>query len=316
MTELRTAAETAIHQCMNLKNSESCVIVTDDQLYPIGDALYDVASEVTPDTMIINYPPGATDGSEPPASVAAAMAESDVVLAPTSKSLSHTRARTNATEEGVRIATLPGVTEDLFVSGLDVEYSVIESHCQNIRRQVDEADEIRVTTNGGTDITFTIGDRSFMSDTGIVHDPGQMSNLPAGEVAVSPTTANGTFVVDGTMMPYGLLEGEKLRFEVEDGLVVKISDNQLRDIIDDAAEKVGKAAYNVAELGIGANVAITDLVGSVLLDEKAAGTVHIAIGDDVGMGGDVEAPIHLDGIIKSPTVYADGEVVDLPTNSK
>jgi leucyl aminopeptidase (aminopeptidase T) len=50
----------------------------------------------------------------------------------------------------------------------------------------------------------------------------------------------------------------------------------------------------------------------VLLDEKAAGTVHVAIGDDAGIGGDTEAPVHLDGIIRDPTVYADGEEVELP----
>jgi leucyl aminopeptidase (aminopeptidase T) len=57
-------------------------------------------------------------------------------------------------------------------------------------------------------------------------------------------------------------------------------------------------------------------VGSVLLDEKAGGTVHIAIGDDHGIGGDVHAPIHLDGILREPTVYADGEVVDLPQDER
>ena len=63
---------------------------------------------------------------------------------------------------------------------------------------------------------------------------------------------------------------------------------------------MGRDAYNLAELGIGTNVAVTDLVGSVLLDEKAAGTVHIAIGDDAGIGGDTDAPLHLDGIIRNP----------------
>jgi leucyl aminopeptidase (aminopeptidase T) len=70
--------------------------------------------------------------------------------------------------------------------------------------------------------------------------------------------------------------------------------------------------YNLAELGIGTNVAVTDLVGSVLLDEKAAGTVHVAIGDNAGIGGETEAPIHSDGVIRNPTVYADGEEVALP----
>ena len=50
----------------------------------------------------------------------------------------------------------------------------------------------------------------------------------------------------------------------------------------------------------------------MLLDEKAGGTVHIAISDDQGIGGDVEAPIHLDGILREPAVYADGEEIDLP----
>jgi leucyl aminopeptidase (aminopeptidase T) len=57
---------------------------------------------------------------------------------------------------------------------------------------------------------------------------------------------------------------------------------------------------------------VRELVGSVLLDEKAAGTVHIAIGDDASIGGDVNAPLHLDGIVREPTVYADGAEVELP----
>jgi leucyl aminopeptidase (aminopeptidase T) len=185
-----------------------------------------------------------------------------------------------------------------------------------------------VTTDRGTDITFRPGDREWLSDTGLVHEPGDFSNLPAGEVFVSPETANGTYVVDGTMMPHGLLEaGETLSFEVEDGFVTHISDDDIRDQVETAAEEVGdaaegtstssdasrrNAAYNLAELGIGTNVAVTDLVGSVLLDEKAGGTVHIALGDDAGIGGDTDAPIHLDGIIRDPTVYADGDPVDLP----
>src|SRR5436853_489523 len=54
-----------------------------------------------------------THAAEPPAPVAAAMAAADVVLAPTIQSLSHTAARKAASEAGVRIATLPGVTEEM-----------------------------------------------------------------------------------------------------------------------------------------------------------------------------------------------------------
>jgi len=312
---LRAPAETAVEQCMNLGSTESCAVVTDDKRQAIGEALYAVASEITDDAVLLRYPPGDQHGEEPPEPVAAAIAGADVVLAPTTKSLSHTEARTAANEAGARVATLPGITDGVFLMGLDADYESIAAECERVLEQVADADEIRVTTDLGTDITFEPGAREWQLDTGIVHQPGEMSNLPAGEVFVSPEDANGTYVVDGTMMPHGKLEGERLEFEVDDGYVTRISDEEIRTQVEDAAEEVGEAAYNLAELGIGTNLAVEDLVGSVLLDEKAAGTVHIALGDDHGIGGDTHAPIHLDGIITEPTVYADGEVVDLPKSS-
>jgi leucyl aminopeptidase (aminopeptidase T) len=313
-SDLSEAADTAIGQCLNVTAGETVVVVTDDKRAPIGEALYAAATDVTDDATILRYPPAEQHGTEPPAPVAAAMAESDVFLAPTTKSLSHTRARGAACDAGARGATLPGITEDVFTTGLDADYAAIDAACDDVLAQIDDADEIRVTSPEGTDITFGIGDREWLADTGMVHEPGDFSNLPAGEVFVAPATATGTFVVDGTMMPHGLLDdGRTLTFEVVDGQVTAISDDAIRADVEAAAEAVGDAAYNLAELGIGTNVGVDELVGSVLLDEKAGGTVHIAIGDNAGIGGETDAPIHLDGILRHPTVFADGEEIDLPT---
>jgi leucyl aminopeptidase (aminopeptidase T) len=307
------AAETAVGQCLNVQADETCVVVTDDRRQPIGEALYDAALDATEDAVIVRYPPGPQHGAEPPAPVAAALKAADVFLAPTSKSLSHTRARSNATEAGARGATLPGITEEVFTTGLDADYDEIAVECEAMLEQVEGADEVRVTSPQGTDITFELGDRVWHDDTGIVHEPGDFSNLPAGEVFVSPENANGTYVVDGTIRPHGLLEeGQTVTFEVEGGYITDISDDAVRADVEEAAEQVGQNAYNMAELGIGTNIGVTDLIGSTLLDEKAGGTVHIALGDDAGIGGDNDAPIHLDGILREPTVYVDGEEAELP----
>lgn len=308
---LRTAAETAIHDCMDLGTEESCLVVTDDERESVGETLHDVAAETTAAAAVIRYPPGESHGEEPPAPVAAAMTGADVVLAPTSRSLSQTRARTDASEAGARVATLPGITPAVFETGLDADYDRIAAECGRLRKALADADEVRVTDDNGTDLTIAPGDREWREDTGVVHDPGGMTNLPAGETFVSPVTADGRYVVDGTMMPHGRLE-TPIEFEVEDGSVTSISDPAVRETVEDAATEVGNAAYNLAELGVGANHAVTDLVGSVLLDEKAGGTVHVAVGDDAGIGGDTGAPIHLDGVLTDPTLYADGERVDLP----
>jgi leucyl aminopeptidase (aminopeptidase T) len=312
MSELRDPAETAVRQCMNLQADESFTVVTDEKREHIAEALYEVAGEITDDVSLVRYPVGEQHGAEPPEGVAAAMAGSDVVLAPTTKSLSHTTARADATAGGTRAATLPGITEEVFVTGLDADYDRIAEACEDVLAQVADAEQLRVTSLQGTDITLEPGDREWIPDTGIVHGAGDFSNLPAGEVFVSPETANGRVVVDGTMRPHGLLEETQVAFTVENGAVTDIEDESVRAELETAAETAGEDVYNLAELGIGTNVAVTDLVGSVLLDEKAGGTVHLAIGDDHAIGGDVAVPIHLDGILTDPTVYADGTELDLP----
>jgi leucyl aminopeptidase (aminopeptidase T) len=310
---LRTPAKTAIEQCLNLQPEESCAIVTDEKRQAIGEALYNVATEITDDATIVRYPVGSQHGEEPPEPVAAAMAGADVMLAPTTKSLSHTTARMDATDGGTRAATLPGITDGVFLMGLDADYESIREECHAVLEQVADANEIRVTSPQGTDITMQVGAREWREDTGIVHEPGAFSNLPAGEVFVSPESGDGTVVVDGTMMPHGELDDDQVvQFDVSDGYVTEIEDEAIQEQVETAADEVGDAAYNLAELGIGTNTAVTELVGSVLLDEKAGGTVHIAIGDNHAIGGDVEAPIHLDGILREPTVFADGSQISLP----
>jgi Leucyl aminopeptidase (aminopeptidase T) len=312
--KLAAAATTAVEKCASLKPTESCVIVTDHNRRPIAGALFDAAQTVSDTVSLIQYPPGSQHGEEPPAFVARAMSDADVFFAPTTKSISHTRARGEACDAGARGATLPGITEDVFTTGLDADYQTISEHSRDIYDQVADANEIRITSPAGTDFRVTPGEREWYQDTGSIDTAGAFSNLPAGEVFVAPVTATGKYVVDGTMRPHGRVDPDSpLEFEVEDGTVSSISDDAIRNQVETAAEAVGDAAYNLAELGIGTNIGVNTLVGSVLLDEKAAGTVHVAIGDNAGIGGETNAPLHLDGIIQNPTVYADDKKVSLPS---
>lgn len=308
-------ARVAIETCLAVGPDESVAVVTDEKRRPIGSAIYDQAATITDDVTLLEYPVGGQHGEEPPAAIASALAGVDVFLAPTTKSLSHTRAREAATEAGARGATLPGITESVFEAGMAVNYEAVAKTSEVIYEAVCDADTITITSPAGTDITITPGDRPWKTDTGLVHEPGSFSNLPAGEVFISPASATGRVVVDGTMEPHGRLDDQTVAFEVQDGQVTSVEDESLERELKTAAEKDGDAAYNLAELGIGTNHGVTELVGSVLLDEKAAGTVHLAIGDDASIGGETEAPIHLDGIVQDPTVYVDGDKLDLPTEA-
>src|SRR5699024_11455009 len=130
------------------------------------------------------------------------MRGSDVVLCPTTKSLSHTRARSRANEAGARVATLPGITEDVFRTGLSTDYRDIERECEEILDAVADADELRVTSPAGTDITVAPCEHELQVDTGIVHESGTMSNIPEGEGFCCRDNVYGTHDGDDTMSPY------------------------------------------------------------------------------------------------------------------
>jgi len=61
----------------------------------------------------------------------------------------------------------------------------------------------------------------------------------------------------------------------------------------------------IAELGIGTNYDMK-LTGYRIYDEKALGTAHIAIGNNVHLGGVNKASIHWDFVLYSPSIEVDG----------
>lgn len=307
MTDLSNAAETAITQCLGLQSDEAFVVVTDPERESIAEACATAAETVTEDVVRLTYPVGEQHGEEPPKPVAGALQSCDAFLAPTTKSISHTAARKQATDNGARGATLPGITEDVFVTGMQGDYTAVRENCQHVFSIVSGAETLTLTTPAGTDLTFQLDDRTWHQDTGDVTEAGSFANLPAGEVYISPVSAEGTLVIDGSMRPHGLLDGP-VTFTIEDGFVVDVDDEDIATMLAEASETAQKpqSPYNIAELGIGTNPAVTTLSGNILLDEKAKGTAHVAVGHDKSMGGDVVAPIHEDGVLKNPTIHVDG----------
>ena len=67
-------------------------------------------------------------------------------------------------------------------------------------------------------------------------------------------------------------------------------------------------AYTLGELGIGTNPRAR-LIGNILADEKVYGTAHIAFGSNATFGGTVQAGVHIGGVILSPRVYFDDQLI-------
>lgn len=190
----------------------------------------------------------------------------------------------------------------------------VSKAAEQLIAQMKDAETIRIRGRAGTDLTLGVGGRPWKTDAGAL-EPGQTANYPGGEIFVAPHAggADGVLVADLTV-PYtveGFVDAPvTLRFE--GGHVTSIEGGRAAELLRELVEEAGEGADVIAELGIGLNPAFTPR-GHVMLDEKAGGTAHVAIGRNTGAyGGDNEARIHVDCIFSGPTIEADGRPVDIP----
>ena len=309
MSDLREAVTMVLSQCMGLGPNEGALVVTDGVNLEVAEAFYTAAGEMAKDCSMAVFPRRSRNGEEPPAPVAAAMKEAAVILITASRSLSHTRARREACLAGARVASMPGITREMAARALKMDYQALARRSEAIARWLTEAREARLTSPGGTHITFSLEGRQGMADTGILREPGRWGNLPAGEACIAPMEGKtqGVVVLDGTLGGWGRLE-EPITLVVEAGVVKEVSGGKAASWLQENLDAAGPAGRNIAELGVGTNDKAR-IAGTLLEDEKVLGTVHVAMGNSLSLGGRVDARVHLDGVILQPVLELDGRVV-------
>jgi leucyl aminopeptidase (aminopeptidase T) len=223
------------------------------------------------------------------------------------QSLSHTAARKAATDAGVRIATLPGVTEEMLARVMSADMEGLRRRGGAIAARLTAGSEARITSSGGSDLTLGLGEREAIADAGDLTAPGAFGNLPCGEGFIAPIegTANGRLVVDGTIASIGRVE-EPVELTIEGGHLVAATGPEGERLLELLRGNGGEQGTNVAELGIGTNEK-AELTGELLEDEKILGTCHVAFGASAAIGGTVQVPVHLDCVVLKPDVSVDGE---------
>lgn len=294
-----------IEQCLGVKAREDVLVIVDAATRPIGEALRDRAAEAGGDAVLAVMDERATDGTEPPRPIAAALAHTDVFIAPTSRSLSHTSARKAASDGGARGATMPGVTEEILARVMAVDFDLMAARSAAVAKLLDGGQRARVTCPLGSNLTLELGGRAGLADDGRLTEPGAFGNLPCGEGFIAPAGGDGTLVAS-SLAPLGLTD-EPALLTVSHGAIVAAEGGLGPDYLK-LLEKHGPRGTNLAELGVGTNDRAT-LTGNVLEDEKILGTVHIAFGASAGIGGTVSVPIHLDVVVLDASLEIDGRQV-------
>ena len=203
--------------------------------------------------------------------------------------------------------------EKFIVGGMSIPQNKMDEITKNLGCFFENAKNVYVSDDLGTDFKVTIQDRPMILDNGLISDDriaiGLLGgNLPAGELFFPPHEKMG----GGTL--FCPLTRDRLSNKIIKDVHLKFKDGQLlldevtaRENLSDLvntfkqSEKFDREnnmpelrTYNVAELGIGCNPEITKAIGYILTDEKINGSVHLAFGSNTMMGGTSVSQVHWD----------------------
>jgi aminopeptidase len=218
----------------------------------------------------------------------------------------------------------PSVTVNMFERTVPIDYRRLAASCAKLKKAFDGAQEAHISSKLGTDLVIGLRGRKAFTDDGNFSKPGTGGNLPAGETYISPELGRGegVLVFDGCISSDRgvIIIDEPIAVTVKKNLVTKISGGRearlLRATLSRAertTKKFGSEGklprkdipryleniYNLGELGIGLNEKAR-IVGNMLEDEKVFKTCHIAIGSNYDE--DAKALVHLDGLVRNPTI--------------
>jgi leucyl aminopeptidase (aminopeptidase T) len=290
---------------------DTVVIVTDqtyiDQLAPLWFvAARQLSSNAS--VTLIELEGMVRHGQVPPIEVITQAEQADITLLHTEYSLTHTSAATAGRKNQGRVASMPGLSYEMMTRTLSTDCTEIAQRGETLKKILENGTQMTITAANGTNLTTTIRRSAVYNDTGLIK-PGEVGNLPGGEVFFAPpeTATNGVWVVDASLANEPELD-EPVVLYIENGMVVTIKGGAAARRLQTKLDSVGPLAYTVAEVGIGTNPTANPY-GNLLEAEKALGTAHLAVGANAFIGGSVNVPIHLDGVTMKPTITVDQHVI-------
>lgn len=199
---------------------------------------------------------------------------------------------------GCRILTLYDWDESYLTDAFwgDVEYPALAALLARTKAELERVEEFWITSELGTDIRFSVKGRRWLAEDGMCRGPA-LTQMPDGEIYTCPVeeTFTGVLVIDGTVSR-SWLPDEPQRLEFVQGRLVNCSPAMAEYLAPKAPD-----IYQIGEFALGFNIACRQVVRNISVDEKAAGTVHFALGDSYGLGQS-KSRYHVDMVIRRPKV--------------
>jgi leucyl aminopeptidase (aminopeptidase T) len=186
---------------------------------------------------------------------------------------------------GFRGATMHGCNQTVLRTGLASDYEQVSKKAERFRQAVTRCDDVVIefqVAQQSCRLVLELGRQEAQKSHGLCRDPGEIANLPAGEIYWVPTGARGKFPMkfkDGTlaMMDVADLRVRNATFLSGNRRTVEEAVARFQD--DPATGELGELGLGTQELPV---------AGVDIQDEKILGTFHVATGRDDHLGGPLD----------------------------
>ena len=314
-------ARNAISSCLRVQPKEKVTLITDEACLAIGASL---AQEL--DRQAIRYSAFILEKLAPrpltnmPAEVLADMESSEVSIFAVRAQQHELKTRMQMTDvvnrRRMRHGHMVNIDRRIMLEGMRADFNEVDRISTDVWRMASQAKEIHATTPAGSDFTGRFSPSLKWIKTSGIISPNKWGNLPGGETFTAPLCVDGVFVVDGVVgdylcEKYGDLGPNPLTIRVQDNRLVeahsknKVLEKEFWDYChtDENSDRVG-------EFAIGTNIAVRDVIGNILQDEKIPG-IHIAFGNPYGAhtGADWHSATHIDVVGRKFDIWIDNRQI-------
>ncbi len=286
--DLIPGARNAIRTCLRVQPAERVAIVTDRETEEIAASLADQVREVgAPCDTFIMEDYGPRPMLELPAPIRAALERADVSIyagQPKEGELAFRRALTQIIDRRqIRHAHMVSISHRIMTEAMRANFDEVDAISTRVLERAKKAKRITATSPGGSKLEATFDPTiKWLKTSGII-STSKWGNLPGGEVLTAPARVDGVYVADGVVgdylcARYGDLQNNPLSVTIENSRIVDIA-CQRADLVADfrAYTSTDENSDRVGEFAIGTNIALSDVIGNILQDEKLP-TLHIAFG--------------------------------------
>jgi aminopeptidase len=319
--ELEAGARNAVEVCLSVKSHEKVALIADEPSREVAASIAAALDRIgAPWDGVLIEEVTSRPMTAAPAPVLDALERADagiLCVQPRQGELGARMAIVSVVERrGIRYAHMVGVTPQIMRQGMRADYRLVDELSSRLCERMRHAQRVRVKTPSGTSFTASFDPALHWVKTSGLINRRYWSNLPAGEVFTTPASVDGCFVCDGTAgdyfgPKYGDLRTTPLTLDIAGGRL-KSAHCERKDLEQEFWDycHTDEQSDRVGELAFGTNIALQDMIGVLLQDEKIPG-VHIAFGDPYGSqtGAPWKSRTHIDVLTRACDVWIDDEQV-------